>query len=263
MDDSTLIPLISLPPLPLTITLAPTFILTRCTRTRCKTSLRRSCVFSSRCATPNLCHWAREGLDPSSPCGTPRQVCHDKNGLFFTGDTCQTIARGVGFRFEELTTMFHHVRARQLSELAAAGWQLDDLPRHQRVRVPEINKLAIKRVACASNTGAMRTYSRTSHALHLDTHVSSAPLPARLTCPPAVPPASYRTHNGILGAASEVVSLLLHLFPHSVGIHLHLLHPLTVNSHPLPHLQALAPPPPHTHTLPWPGRRAREGPRPF
>ena len=53
----------------------------------------------------------------------------------------QTIARGVGFCFEELTTMFHHVRARQLSELAAAGWQLDDLPRHQRVRVPEINKL--------------------------------------------------------------------------------------------------------------------------
>jgi hypothetical protein len=98
------------------------------------------------------------------------EVCHDKNGLFFTGDTCQTIARGVGFRFEELTTMFHHVRAKQLSELAAAGRQLDDLPRHKRVRVPEINKLAV----------------------------------------------NYRTHNGILGAASEVVSLLLQLFPHSV-----------------------------------------------
>ena len=29
------------------------------------------------------------------------EVCQNKNGLFLTGDTCQTIARGVGFRFEE------------------------------------------------------------------------------------------------------------------------------------------------------------------
>ena len=37
------------------------------------------------------------------------EVCHDKNALFLTGDTCQTIARGVGFRFEDLTTMFYHL----------------------------------------------------------------------------------------------------------------------------------------------------------
>ena len=76
--------------------------------------------------------------------------------------------------------MFHHVRAKQLGELAAAGRQLDDLPRHKRVRVPEINKLAVKRVACASNTGAMLcTYLRTSHALHL--------YPPHLSCLPCVP----------------------------------------------------------------------------
>ena len=97
-------------------------------------------------------------------------ACADKNALFFTGDTCQTIARGVGFRFEELTTMFHHVRERQLTHLAAQGRQPEDLPRQLRVQVPEVNKLSV----------------------------------------------NYRTHNGILGAASEVVSLLLQLFPQSV-----------------------------------------------
>ena len=142
--------------------------------------------------------------------------------------------------------MFHHVRAKQLSELAAAGRQLDDLPRHKRVRVPEINKLAVKRVACASNTVDMLcTYLRTSHALHLYPPIYRALL-ACLTCPPAGPSASYRTHNGILGAASEVVSLLLQLFPHSVGTHWpSTLHPLPFTVHP----HSPPPPPPPTPTV--------------
>ena len=107
----------------------------------------------------------------ASPCGVPRQVCHDKNALFFTGDTCQTIARGVGFRFEELTTMFHHVRAKQMSELSAAGRQLDDLPRHQRVRVPEVNKLAVKRVASTSNTASHAPPPIHAPATHSACHV--------------------------------------------------------------------------------------------
>ena len=111
------------------------------------------------------------GLEPSSPCGIPRQVCHDKNALFFTGDTCQTIARGVGFRFEELTTMFHHVRAKQMSELSAAGRQLDDLPRHQRVRVPEVNKLAVKRVASTSNAASHAPPPIHAPATHSAWHV--------------------------------------------------------------------------------------------
>ena len=116
--------------------------------------------------------------DPCLLCGTSHQVCRDKNGLFFTGDTCQTIARGVGFRFEELTTMFHHVRTKQLSELAAAGRQLDDLPRHLRVRVPEINKLAIKRVLGTSNTEspAHRSLGHELATLCSATHLLSYPL---------------------------------------------------------------------------------------
>lgn len=41
------------------------------------------------------------------------EVCKDKNALLLTGDTCQTIARGVGFRFEELKTMFFNAKIAQ------------------------------------------------------------------------------------------------------------------------------------------------------
>eukprot|EP00741_Cyanophora_paradoxa_P017152 tig00020960_g16564.t1 len=34
-------------------------------------------------------------------------ICEDPKGLFFCGDTCQTIARGVGFRFCDLRSLFH------------------------------------------------------------------------------------------------------------------------------------------------------------
>ena len=36
------------------------------------------------------------------------EVCPYQSGFFLTGDTCQTIARGVGFRFSELKTLFHY-----------------------------------------------------------------------------------------------------------------------------------------------------------
>lgn len=98
------------------------------------------------------------------------EACSDKNALLFTGDTCQTIARGVGFRFEELTTMFYNLRERQLRHLQVRGVQLADVPREQLCQVPEVSKLSV----------------------------------------------NYRTHNGILGAASEMVTLLLELFPSSV-----------------------------------------------
>ena len=98
------------------------------------------------------------------------QVCSDKNALFFTGDTCQTIARGVGFRFEDLTTMFYQLGEQRKADLLSRGQRLEDVPKCELVQVPKVNKLSI----------------------------------------------NYRTHNGILGAASEIVTLLLELFPHSV-----------------------------------------------
>lgn len=65
-------------------------------------------------------------------------VCSDKNALFLTGDTCQTIARGVGFRFEELTTMFK--RLQQAQESAAPE---RSLPEFDRIKVPQFEKLTV------------------------------------------------------------------------------------------------------------------------
>ena len=89
------------------------------------------------------------------------EVCSDKNALLLTGDTCQTIARGVGFRFEELTTMFTTLLHAQ---------QAENMPEERRVSVPQVEKLTV----------------------------------------------NYRTHNGILGCAAEIVDALLHLFPNAV-----------------------------------------------
>lgn len=65
------------------------------------------------------------------------EVCVDKNALFLTGDTCQTIARGVGFRFEELTTMFARLLQQQQQE------ETEKLRESERVKVPHLEKLTI------------------------------------------------------------------------------------------------------------------------
>ena len=94
------------------------------------------------------------------------KVAHDKNQVYFCGDTAQTISRGVGFRFEELTTMFYHLGEAQKADICRRGMRVEDVPKSALVHVPEVSKLTV----------------------------------------------NYRTHNGILGAASQVVSLLLELF---------------------------------------------------
>ena len=129
---------------------------------------------------------------------TTSQVCVDKNGLFFTGDTCQTIARGVGFRFEELTSLFHHLAESERLRWAARGVRIEELPRERRVQVPEVNKLI----------SVMTSHVCDEISLVAEPNFQ-VPEVNKLTV-------NYRTHNGILGAAAEVVRLLLELFPHSV-----------------------------------------------
>lgn len=41
-----------------------------------------------------------------------RVMC-DPNGLFCCGDPCQTIARGIVFRFADICTLFHHESQRR------------------------------------------------------------------------------------------------------------------------------------------------------
>ncbi|PFX33387.1 TPR and ankyrin repeat-containing protein 1 [Stylophora pistillata] len=55
------------------------------------------------------------------------RCCRDPNQLFFTGDTAQSIMRGISFRFSDLKSLFHHARK-------AAGIT-DDL--NDFIRVPK------------------------------------------------------------------------------------------------------------------------------
>eukprot|EP00960_Hanusia_phi_P018931 557842-Hanusia_phi.AAC.1 len=84
------------------------------------------------------------------------KVCEDTNDMFFSGDTCQTIATGIGFRFEDLKSLFKQEGAE----------------RSQSAIAPDVCTLTV----------------------------------------------NYRTHNGILGAASSVVSLLETLFPAFIDV---------------------------------------------
>lgn len=57
-------------------------------------------------------------------------ICHNPNKVFMTGDTAQTIMRGVTFRFQELTTMFHKLRE-----------QLQPIGIHPQVEIPKVQIL--------------------------------------------------------------------------------------------------------------------------
>ena len=44
------------------------------------------------------------------------QCCRDPNGMFLTGDTAQSIMRGVSFRFKDLFSLFHNAKERAMKE---------------------------------------------------------------------------------------------------------------------------------------------------
>jgi superfamily I DNA/RNA helicase len=101
------------------------------------------------------------------------RIAEDKNDMFFSGDTAQCIATGVGFRFEDLTTLFKYERDRQ--DLL---YKSQSLPDGLAVKIPIVNTLTV----------------------------------------------NYRTHNGILAAAGEMLNIFLYLltsFP-TVTSRLHL-----------------------------------------
>ncbi len=41
------------------------------------------------------------------------QCCRDPNSIFFTGDTAQSIMRGIAFRFEDVQSMFHRIHVHE------------------------------------------------------------------------------------------------------------------------------------------------------
>ena len=100
------------------------------------------------------------------------EVARDKNRLFFTGDTCQTIARGVGFRFEDLKSMFYELGEQQRLELSRRGLRAEDVAKQTLVRVPKVNQLSVNyrthvrgargrtRAACFALPGAAASLPR-------------------------------------------------------------------------------------------------------
>lgn len=70
------------------------------------------------------------------------RICREPNDLFLTGDTAQSIMRGISFRFDDLRTIFH--RAKEQSS------------KHHKsslVEVPEVNELTIN---FRSHTGVLQ-----------------------------------------------------------------------------------------------------------
>uniref|UniRef100_A0A1I8IKN9 UvrD-like helicase ATP-binding domain-containing protein n=1 Tax=Macrostomum lignano TaxID=282301 RepID=A0A1I8IKN9_9PLAT len=54
------------------------------------------------------------------------RCCQDPNRMFFTGDTAQSIMRGVSFRFTDLKTLFHHARRGLQSQGATGALRMPD-----------------------------------------------------------------------------------------------------------------------------------------
>ena len=63
-------------------------------------------------------------------------IIEDKNKFFFTGDTCQTIAQGVGFRFSDLRSIFHFYKT-ELEAQNAKNQETQGIT----IAVPEITNL--------------------------------------------------------------------------------------------------------------------------
>ena len=68
------------------------------------------------------------------------RVASEKNELLFSGDTVQTIAAGVGFRFEDLKSIFKHEADRQSQEMSAKA---QSIPAAWKVKVPVVNTLTV------------------------------------------------------------------------------------------------------------------------
>jgi len=104
------------------------------------------------------------------------RLCTNLNDMFFCGDTAQTIASGVAFRFEDLRSLF------KLEGSARAAAAVRQVPGERR--------------------GAERRGGGEK---------SEVVVPGVLALS-----VNYRTHNGVLGVASSVVDVLQALFPASI-----------------------------------------------
>ena len=63
-------------------------------------------------------------------------IIEDKNKFFFTGDTCQTIAEGVGFRFSDLKSIFHFFQEKLIKQN-----EISQENQGYKIAIPDITNL--------------------------------------------------------------------------------------------------------------------------
>jgi len=115
-------------------------------------------------------------------------VCSDANGFFFTGDTCQTIARGVGFRFSDLRTLFYLQK--------------------ENSKVPAIyTQGEIPSTRTDDSPGEI-----IQHTVPLQPAVMLSPV--EIAVPSVIHlTRNFRSHSGVTNLAASVVELLQEFFP--------------------------------------------------
>ena len=73
------------------------------------------------------------------------RICRNPNDLFLTGDTAQSIMRGISFRFSDLKTIFHHASEQASKSVKSA-----------HVEVPKVDELTVN---FRSHTGVLKLAS--------------------------------------------------------------------------------------------------------
>ncbi|CAI5459945.1 unnamed protein product [Closterium sp. Yama58-4] len=161
------------------------------------------------------------------------------SGFFFAGDTAQTIARGVDFRFQDVRRLFYELFLGKGVASAAGGVERSEeldggrggVRGEEEVRGEgSAGKEAGVSKPCAGfSKGAAGTKKTTSEAV-IDPVVGimdgredvcvGPPAEDRSSCT-EMPDLqflsqNFRSHSGIVRVADSVVRVLLHFFPHSV-----------------------------------------------
>lgn len=117
------------------------------------------------------------------------RVALNPNALFLSGDSAQTIARGLGFRFTDIQTLFYEEGTAALAAQKKAAARL-------KARAP------VAAAATAAENGAGRVKKGGGAPLEM-------PVIEHLNV-------NYRTHSGILDAAASTVELLRRYFPQHI-----------------------------------------------
>jgi hypothetical protein len=109
------------------------------------------------------------------------RLVEDPNNLFYGGDTAQTISRGVGFRFEDVRSMFFEEEARRRQLTGAHSSQS----------------------SAAAGGGTLAFHGR--------------PAPRAIECPPLLHLSlNFRTHQGVMQVAATLTDMIVRYFPNTV-----------------------------------------------